>query len=61
MSIGHVFPLGVLVAIIFVGGGTGDGGARARARCELWLLLCSVAVTTLLGLEVCLKVLEQKP
>ena len=60
VSTSHVFPQGVLAAIISVGGGTGDGGARARARCESGLPLCSVANTTLSGVEAGPKLLEQK-
>ena len=44
----HIFPQGVLVVVILVGGGIGDGGARAGPRCELGLPLCLMAVTALL-------------
>ena len=39
----------------------GDGEMPARSRYESELILCSVVSTTLLGLEVDPKVLEQKP
>ena len=55
----HIFPQGVLAAITLVGGGAGDGGARAGARSEVGLL-CSVAVTALLGAGSDSKLLEQK-
>ena len=60
VSVGHTFPQGVLVAVIFVGGGTENGRAGARARCESGLLFSVYDITTL---EVRLgpKVLEQKP
>lgn len=45
----HVFPQGVLAAMTLVEGRAGDEGATARAIREARLLLCSVAVTTLLG------------
>ena len=68
MSMGHVFPRGVLAAVTHcwrwgweVGGGAGDEGARARAWCEPVLLLCSVADTALCGVGEGPKVLEQKP
>lgn len=48
MSMGHVFPQGVLAAITLVGSGAGDGGATARAWGESGLL-CLVADTTLPG------------
>ena len=60
VSRSHVFPQGVLAAITLVGGGAGDGADRDRARCELGLLLCSVATTTLRGAGVGPKLLEQK-
>ena len=50
----------MLAAITLVGGWTRDGGVRARARCEVGLLPCSVAVTTLLGVGSGLMLLEQK-
>ena len=49
VSIGPIFPLGVLAATTLVGGKAGDGGARARARCELGLFLSSMAIITLSG------------
>ena len=61
MSRGHIFPGGVLAAITLVGGRAGDGGARAKAKCELGLLLCSMAATTLLGAGAGPNMLEQKP
>ena len=60
MNISHIFPQGVLVVITLVGSGAEDGGARVRARCELRLHLGSVANTTLLEVEACSKLLEQK-
>ena len=60
VSMNHIFPQRVLVAITLVGGGAGNGGARARARCGLGLLLCSVANTTLLGVGVGPNLLEHK-
>ena len=39
MSMSHVFPQGVLVAITLEDGGAGDEGARARVRHEPGLLL----------------------
>lgn len=44
-----LFSQDVMVAIILVGSGAGHGGTRARASYELGLLLCSVAITILLG------------
>ena len=44
-------PQGVLAATVLVGDRVGAGGAQARVRSKLGLLLCSVAVTTLLGAE----------
>ena len=60
MSMGHIFPHGVLAGVTLVGGGAGDGGATCRARCELGHLLCSVADITLLGERSSLKLLKQK-
>ena len=60
MSTSHIFPQGVLAASILVGGGAGEGGAEARARCEAGLLLCSVAITALLGAGSDPKLLEQR-
>ena len=53
----NTFPWGV---VTLVGGGAGDRGARARSKCEVGLSLCSVAVTTLLGVESDPKLKEQK-
>ena len=61
MSTCHIFLQGVLAAISLVGGTSGDGGSRARAGCEPGSLLCSVASTTLFGMGMCPKLLEQKP
>ena len=61
VSMSHIFPQGVLSAITLVGGWAGDGGARTRANCDPGLLLCSVANTTLLGVESGPRLLEQKP
>ena len=47
VSMGHIFPWGVLAATTLLDDMAGDGGVRVRARCEPGLLLCSVAVTTL--------------
>lgn len=58
---GHAFPQSVLAAITLVGGGAEDGGARARVMCDLGSFLRSVATTTLSGLGLGPKVLEQKP
>ena len=44
-----------------VRGGAEDAGTRARAMCELELLLCSVANTTLLQAGLGPSVLDQKP
>lgn len=57
---GHVFPQGVLEAVILVGITSGVGGAGARDRCEPALVLYSLAVTTLLEVVPGSKVLEQK-
>lgn len=46
----HIFPQGVLAAIIFVGVEAGGAGARAGAGCEVGLPLCSVALDALLGM-----------
>lgn len=44
----HVFPQWVLTTVTSAGAGTAaDEAAQARARCEMRLLLCSVASTTL--------------
>ena len=61
MSTCSVFLQGVLAAISLVGGTSGDGGSKARARCEPGSLLCSVANTTLFGMGVGPKSLEQNP
>lgn len=61
MSTCHIFLQGVLAAISLVGGTSGNGGSRARARYEPGSLLCSVASTTLFGMGVGPKLLEQKP
>ena len=61
VSMGHIFPQGVLAALTLVGDGAEDGDARARAMCDLGFLLSSVAVTTLSGLGLGSKVLDQKP
>ena len=55
-----IFPQGVLSAVTLVGGGAGDRGARARSKCEVGLSLCSVAVTTLLGVGSDPKLKQQK-
>ena len=57
----HVFPQGVLTAIILVGGGAGNGGVRAAARFKAIIPLCSVAISTLSGAGSDPKLLEQKP
>ena len=57
----HIFPQGVLAAIILAGGGAVDRGARAEDRCEAGLPLCSVAKTALSGVRSNPKLLEQKP
>ena len=57
----HAFPQSVLTAITLVGGGTGDGGARAWAKCEAELLLCLLAITTLSGVGLDPKLMEQNP
>ena len=63
-------PRDVLAAIVLAGGGAGGGGARVRAQCVCVfvcvcvcgvVLLCSVAVTSLLGVGVGPKLLERKP
>lgn len=49
MSTSHIFFQEVLAAITLVGGEVGlDGGAGASSRCESKLLLCSLAINTLL-------------
>lgn len=60
VDVSHVFLQGVLADIILVGSGVGDGGPRARQRYVEGLLFCSVAITTLLGVESAPKSLEQK-
>ena len=49
VDVSHVFPQGVLAALIFVVVRAGGGGARAGAGCEVGLPLCSTALTALLG------------
>lgn len=49
MSMGCVFPWGVLGATALVEVTAGIGGAEARARCKPGLLPCSVVVSALLG------------
>ena len=62
LSRSHVFPQWVLTAITLAGVGTaGDEVSQARARCEMRLLFCSVANTTLLGVGVSPKLVEPKP
>ena len=61
VSTSHILPHTVLAAITLVGVGAGDGGAKARPKCELWLLFCSVANSTLLGERVGPKLLQKKP
>ena len=61
MSMSHIFPQGMLAAITLLGGGARDEGTRAGARCELRLLLCSVASTTLLGAELSPMLIQKKP
>ena len=51
----HVFSHGVLAAINLVGGGARDGGARARSWAEPGLPLYLVAITTLSGAVLVLK------
>ena len=48
MDASHVFPKGVLAAIM-VRVGAGNVGVRARVGYEVELPLCSVVITTLLG------------
>ena len=36
VNMGHFFPQGVLIHILFWGSGVEDRGANARARCEQW-------------------------
>ena len=60
-STNHLFPQGVLAAIALVQSGVGGGVARKRARCELGLLLCSVAINTLFGVQWGPRLLEQNP
>ena len=60
MDASLIFPQGMLVAVALVAGGAGDGGATAGVRCEVELPLCSVAITTLLGVRSDPKLLEQK-
>ena len=61
VSTGHVFLQCVLAAITLVRCGTRDARVRARVKCELGLILCLVASTTLLGVGSDPKLLEQKP
>lgn len=42
MNTTHVFPQGMLTAILFSGRGDGDRGTRIKSRCELGFHLCSV-------------------
>ena len=35
VSMGHIFPQGVLAALTLVGGGAGDGGPRAPGKYDL--------------------------
>ena len=51
MNTSHMFPQGVLASITIGGEGAGDSGPRAGSRCEEGLPLCSVTVTTLLGVS----------
>ena len=60
VSRGHVFPWVVVEAAILVAGRAGDVSARARTRCEPGLLLCTVSVTSLLGVGLRPKMLVQK-
>ena len=53
----HVFPQGVLAAIILMEGGAGDEGARAEIKCEAPQ---PRAFITLLRVEVDPRLLEQK-
>ena len=41
--------------------GAEESGAKAESKCEEGLSLCSVTVTTLLGVGSDLRLLEQKP
>ena len=61
LSTSHIFLQCVLAVITLAWGEFGDGVARARARCELGLVLCSVAISTLFGVGLGTKVLKQKP
>ena len=49
VSMGCIFPWGLLAVTARVGNRSGVEGARARTRCELGLLLCSMAITALSG------------
>ena len=49
MDTSHVFPQGLLDVITLIGLVVGVEGSKACARCEVGLLLCSVAITTLSG------------
>ena len=61
VDVSHVLLQGVLADITLLGSGVGDGGAIACQRCVEGLPLCSVAITTLSGVESAPKLLEQKP
>lgn len=60
VDVSHVFLQGILADITLVGSRVGDGEARAYQRCIEGLSLCSVAITTLSGVESAPKSLEQK-
>lgn len=59
MNTSHVFPQGLLAAIILVRGETGNRRVRARVGCEVGLPLRSVAVTALMEVGSSPKLLEQ--
>ena len=61
VSISHIFSQGVIASIIVVEDGAEESGAKAESKCEEGLSLCSVTVTTLLGVGSDLRLLEQKP
>ena len=43
VDVNHIFPQGVLTALVLVGSGAGGGGMRAEAGCEAKLPRYSVA------------------
>ena len=61
VSMGSIFSWGVLAATDLVGGRDGAEGVRARAKFRQGLVVCSMAITTLLVVGSVYKGLEQDP